>query len=326
MLAVGRIAAEIAARQIYWRSAPLIRAVEKRRAQTAPRLLVDRYRLRDRLGQIGVDDGGAVMVHSSIAALALHNRDRTIANPLVVGRQVLQDLEALVGDGGTLCMPTHPQYPGEPGFMYDKSGLVLRYDPQKTPSRVGMLSNLFLRRKGVHRSQHPLSSLACAGPLAGVLLTDNLRSGRPLPHGRGSAYERFCEHGGLVVSIGVPLIKSMTVLHVAEELRQEHAPIPGFAYDRRFDVRGDGGWSEWTVQERRPEYVRSYALAQLRHDLLSHGILHESTLDGLRVDWANAADVLSYMTERSRKSTYPYYLPALARIGVALPKAQVGAA
>lgn len=321
-MTMGRIAAEIAARQIYWRSAPLIRAVEKRRAQQSTRSLVDRYRLQDRLAQVGVGDEAPVMVHTSIASISLHNRDKTVTNPLVVGRQILQDLTALVGEDGTLCMPSHPQYDGEPGFFYDKSDLVLRYDPAKTPSRVGLLSNLFLRRPEVKRSLHPLSSLACAGPLADTLLAENLNNSAPLPHGRGSAYHRFCELGGLVVSIGVPLVKSMTVLHVAEELRQEHAPIRGFAYERRFDVRVDDGWSEWLVQERRPEYVRSYALAQLRHDLLSQGILHESSFDGVRIDWAKAADVLSYMTQRSQASTYPYYLPALARVGVALPKAQ----
>ncbi len=326
MMTVGRIAAEIAARQIFWRSAPLIRAVEKRRAQMTTRVLVDRYRLRDRLAQIGVGDDVPVMVHASVAALSLHNRDKTVANPLLVGRQLLQDLTSLVGEDGTLCMPSHPQYDGEPGFMYDKSGLVLRYDPKKTPSRVGLLSNLFLRRPEIQRSLHPLSSLACAGPLADTLLADNLHDGQPLPHGSGSAYHRFCELGGLAVSVGVPLFKSMTVLHVAEELRQDHAPIPGFAYERRFDVLTDDGWSAWTVRERRPEYVRSYALGQLRHDLLRHGILHESSIDGVRIDWANCADVLAYMTQRSRSSTYPYYLPALARLGVALPKAEASTA
>jgi aminoglycoside 3-N-acetyltransferase len=245
-------------------------------------------------------------------ALVQKEPARVVTNPLVVAAQLIQDLRALVGPAGTLTMPTHPRYDDDPGFMRDKSNLVMHYDVQATLSTVGLLNNMFLRGGDVMRSRHPLSAVASLGPLTQELLRDNLNEERPLPHGVHSPYYRLCRRGGLVVSLGRPLMKCMTVVHVAEEVRDADWPVRDFFYARRFLVRDRGTEREWTVRERRPEFVRCIGLRQLRRDLLREGVLHESTLGGLRLDWANARDVLDLMTQRNHNSTYPYYLPRTA--------------
>jgi aminoglycoside 3-N-acetyltransferase len=306
---------ELAARQIYWRSPRLVDAYHRHRGSAATTVEIERARLRDRLEQIGVRTGALVMLHSSVVDLALIQNGRTgrlLTNPLAVAAQLIQDLRALVGPAGTLTMPTHPRYDGDPGFMHDKSNLVLPYDVQTTLSTVGLLNNLFLRRTDVLRSRHPLSAVAGLGPLTGELLRDNLNEERPLPHGVHSPYYRFCLRGGLIVSLGRPLMKCMTAVHVAEEVRDDDWPVRDFFYERRFVVRDRGSERVWTVRERRPEFVRCLGLRQLRRDLLREGVLHESTLGGLRLDWANARDVFELMAQRNRNSTYPYYFPRTA--------------
>lgn len=307
------VAAEIAARQVYWRVPRLASLYNRRRERGAVARRVDRARLRDRLSSIGVVAGANVLVHSSIAHLALDAPGaEPAASPLVVASQLLADLLGLVGSGGTLAMPTHPLYRDDPGFMHDKAALELVYEPAKTPSRVGFLTELFRRRPGVLRSRHPLSSLACRGPMAEAWLRDNLDGEAPLPHGHGSAYHRFCESDGLVISIGTPLIKAITVLHVAEELRDREWPVRGFFYERRFVLRESGGDRTIVVRERRPQFVRSLALGQVRRDLLRAGILRESELQGVRIDCASAGAVLAYMSGRQASSSYPYLWPSLA--------------
>lgn len=309
------VAGELVARHVYWRSPSLVRLLGRYRNRRRPATLLDRSELRGRLSELGVREGGLALVHSSIAGLALPGpgNEPAIDNPLLVGSQLLGDLRALLGAEGTLAMPTHPLYRGDTEFLSDKSSLFLEYEPARTPSSVGIMTELLRRKRGCQRSRHPLSSLACLGPLAAELLHENLNERSPLPHGVDSPYYRICRLGGVIVSIGVPLIKSITCIHVAEEVRDAEWPVRDFFYPRRFNVREGSEVRAWTVRERRPEFVRSLALSVLRRDLLREGILVETDLGGVPVHAAAARGVLEYMLARNSRSPYPYVLPKLSR-------------
>jgi aminoglycoside 3-N-acetyltransferase len=116
------------------------------------------------------------------------------------------------------------------------------------------------------------------------------------------------------VSIGVPLIECFTLIHTAEDVRDAEWPVKNFFRERRFRVRSGESCDEWIVRERRPLFARSYSEGQLHRDLLREGILHESRVGTIRVDWASAGDVLSFMLLENSNSTYPYYYPQLSLI------------
>jgi hypothetical protein len=48
-------------------------------------------------------------------------------------------------------------------------------------------------------------------------------------------------------------------------------------------------------------------------DLKAAGILHATTIDGARVDWARSSEVFDFFMSRSRRSSYPYFLTRLVR-------------
>jgi aminoglycoside 3-N-acetyltransferase len=257
------------------------------------------------------------MVHSSLDRLAVVDDGARLPTGQTA-LWLLALLREVVGPEGTLCMPTHPWHRDNPGFMFDKSELVLPYSVRKTPSSVGVLTELFRRSVGTLRSRHPLSSLAANGPRARQLLENNLNGREPLPHGRDSGYHRFCELGGRVVSVGIGLLKVLTVLHVAEEVRDETWPVAGFFYRRHFDVEDETGQrARVTVRERRPEFVRALPLRRVRRDLRAEGILVEGEMAGIPIDVVDAKALLEFMREKQRSSPYPYLLPDLARRGKA---------
>jgi aminoglycoside 3-N-acetyltransferase len=302
--------AEIGARQLYWRS-PWLR--ERAQAVRAPRRTsahADRDAVVERLEAAGVREGALVMIHASLDGLEMGAPTLPGGVPLTgspLAAALLDDLQSLIGARGTLAMPTHPAYRQDPGFMHDKRDLVLSYDPGRTPSKVGLMSELFRRSPGVERSLHPLSSLAARGPEAAGLLRDNLNEQRPLPHGVHSGYYRFCEAGGTVVSINIPLIKAISIAHTPEEVRDGDWEVPDFFYPRRFRVRVPEGEQEWTVRERHPVWVRNICLGQLRRDLLREGIMREGSVGTMRMDSANAGAIYEYMTWRHERSPYPYF-------------------
>jgi aminoglycoside N3'-acetyltransferase len=316
-----RAMVEVLARQVYWRTPRLASIASRRRskARRGPKdgvPTVAASELSQRLHEVAARFNGLLMVHSSLDAFRIRDEKGEIMAAVKAALWLTQELTCAVGPQGTLCMPTHPLYPDSPGFMFDKSDLVLRYQVERTPSSVGLLTEIFRRTASVRRSAHPLSSLAVRGLLAEELLHDNLNDRRPLPHGRDSGYYRFCMRGGGVISLGLGVIKPLTILHVAEEVRDEAWPVPGFFYERQFDVReGQNEPRRVVVRERRPEFVRSLALSLVRQDLLREGVLEEAVVGGIRSDVVHAHGLLELYQHKQRHSTYPYFFPRLARLG-----------
>lgn len=309
--------AEWVARQIYWRIpnwADPLRSSIRRRRGNPPR--VDAARFVEELFQKVPPARGPYLIHSALGGFELLDQKQEPFSKISAAAMLLGQWKHFAGSTGTLCMPTHPRYDENPGFMYDKSELVLTYDVRRTPSSVGLLSELFRRQPDCLRSLHPLSSVAARGPLAAQLLAANLNERRPLPHGIDSPYYRICEAGGTVVGIGLPLVKSMTILHVAEEVRDEDWPVKDFFYARRFRVIDEhGSPRDAIVRERRPEFVRSLILSQVRRDLRSAEILSEFSIGGVPCATADARGVLEFLADRQRVSTYPYWWPSAARFG-----------
>ncbi len=145
---------------------------------------------------------------------------------------------------------------------------------------------------------------------------NNLNEEKPLPHGIYSGYYRFCQRNGLVISIGVPLGRYLTLIHVAEEVRDQQWPIADFFEEQEYFVRIDGENRRSVVRQRRPEYgMFCLCMRKLHRDLCNAGILHEGAVGSVRVDWARAGEVFEYMMARNEQSSYPYYWPWLVRKG-----------
>jgi aminoglycoside N3'-acetyltransferase len=313
------LVAERLARQVYWSSPRLRSWANRLRPRSRPMAQVaDRREFKDYLRQVGVTEGALVMAHTSVSGLTLAEPSQqrfTHGAPALVARQLLDDLLELLGETGTLVMPTHAVYQrGDECLRRSDPGLPVRYDPAETPCGVGLANELFRRWKGVQRSLHPYNTLAAHGPLASELLRDNLNRSRPLAHGVHSGYYRFCQNRGVVVSIGVPLGRCLTLIHVAEDVRDEDWPIKGFFVERQYAVRIDGLDEVYVVRQHHPKYLESCLCARkMRRDLVGEGILHEGSIGSVRVDWACSNEVLDYLMSRNRKSAYPYYWPRLVR-------------
>lgn len=299
--------AEVSARQVYWRVQPLQKLYKKLRApKTSALRYIDLDRLAVALSSVGVCKGACLMVHSSIDGLGLRVKGKQIDNKLQVASELLKFLEMVIGESGTLVMPTHPHYRDDPGFMFDKSKIILTYDPARTPSKVGLLTEVFRRSSGALRSYHPLSSVVAKGPRAKEIVGDFPHEG-DLPHGLNSPYKRFYDADGIVIGINVSFINSLTMVHVAEELRDDKWPVSDFFYGRNFNIVKENENIPLIVRERRPTWVRYISLRALNKDLIQQGVIDSQLVDGISVDRARAKAVVDYMLAKNARSTYPYF-------------------
>lgn len=95
-----------------------------------------------------------------------------------------------------------------------------RFDVRTTPTSVGILPTLFLRRPGVIRSLHPTHSLAAYGPDAAAFTAGHERFDSPCD--RRSPWGRLYDRHGKILFLGVS-IRCNTFLHGVEE----RLPVPG---------------------------------------------------------------------------------------------------
>jgi aminoglycoside 3-N-acetyltransferase-4 len=144
------------------------------------------------LGDLGVEKGGVLLVHTSFRA----------TRPVEGGPLgLIRALRAALGPDGTLVMPSWTGDGDAP------------FDPDATPAAedLGVVADAFWRLPGVERSAHPFAC-AAAGPLAVRVISDPL----PLPpHIPASPVGRVHELNGQVLLLGVGH-DADTTLHLAE--------------------------------------------------------------------------------------------------------------
>lgn len=253
-----------------------------------PTKKLDREVLARNLAAIGVQPGGLVMVHSGAVGLAK------------VGWEPAEFLDFLcdyLGPHGTLAMPTHP-------VLSEKSGR-LAYDVKRSPSSVGMVSELFRRRAGVVRSECPYSAAAAIGPLADELIRDHRRSFAP--HDALSPYAKLGELQGQALCVACPLVR-LTILHVAEDVCRETLHIPDFYEERVIVVRQAGREEERSIHTRAGWLWWYLALSRWQRDMWRHGFVRAARPEGLSLLAVSAAPVIQWMTDDARRgrSLYPW--------------------
>ena len=156
-------------------------------------MMVTREHLISDLSRLGVAAGGVMMVHSSLRSIGtVEGGAETVVDAL---------LESL-GTQGTLVVPTFTfSAPSQPGFIFD---------PARTPSEMGAISEATRQREEALRSIHVFHSIAAIGPMAEQIATA----------GGASAWDDDSPmgqiaNGGQFLLLGVPYSR-LTAIHLVE--------------------------------------------------------------------------------------------------------------
>jgi aminoglycoside 3-N-acetyltransferase len=160
-------------------------------------------------------DFAILMVHSSIN----HMKPMYNDNPL----EFVQMLREFCGPDRTLAMPAF--YFGDPNIggasaTFEKNP---RFDLRRTPSQMGLATEIFRRTKGVRQSRHPIYRVSALGPLAEALTKGHENA--ETAFGRGSPFDVMTAHETLILGIGKP-IEVLTHIHHVEDLMGDRFPVP----------------------------------------------------------------------------------------------------
>ncbi len=170
--------------------------------------------LRDDFEALGIEKGMVLLVHSSLSALGW------VCGGAVA---VIIALQEVLGETGTLVMPTHSTDLSEPSqwknppvpesWWQTIRETMPAYDPHLTPTRsMGKIAETFRKQKDVLRSGHPQSSFCACGPQASYIINNH-----SLAYGMGesSPLARIYDLQGYVLLLGVEH-SSNTSIHLAE--------------------------------------------------------------------------------------------------------------
>ena len=202
---------------------------------------VTRDWLRRDLAALGIQSGAVLMVQASLSKLGW-----------IIGGAptVVAALRDIVGNSGTLVMPTFCSSNTEPGNwrappVPESWWPIIRaempgFDPATTPSRImGAIPEYFRTLPEIHRSAHPAQSWAAQGPLAAqITAAHSLDCG----NGDNTPLGRCYELSRHVLCLAT---KRTTALHLAD-YRSEW---PGKYARRSGSATMSGGVRQWTEYE-----------------------------------------------------------------------------
>jgi aminoglycoside 3-N-acetyltransferase len=164
------------------------------------------------LEDIGLPDGAAVLVHSSLSSFG-HVQGGAEA--------VIDALLEAVGADGTVLVPT---LTGHERLSRDNPPF---FDPDQSEIWTGIIPNTFVKYPQAVRSLHPTHSVAAIGPAAVDLTSDHQYSVTPCddtsPYGKLAKLEN-----GYVLFLGVDHRSSTMLHHVEEVVGVPYHMQPGF--------------------------------------------------------------------------------------------------
>lgn len=244
------------------------------------------------LRRVGIRADDAVMVHSSYDRFTGFR-----GRPL----DAITRLQHAVGPEGTILMPTFP-FDGL-AVDYVARGEVL--DVAHTPSRVGLLTEVFRRLPDVVRSAHPTHPVAAWGARAEEMVADHHLARTPC--GRGTPFARLLDCDGKILLLGTG-IEAMSFFHTVEEFLEPVMPFTPFTREI-FSLRCRDKDGTILVTHTRlwdPHYARRRNPVKLAAALRSSGAWKKDRLGMLNLSLLRAKDVFETLRRLADQGEYCY--------------------
>jgi len=221
---------------------------------------IDRRAMVKAFRRLGLGEGDTVCVHTAMRSLGY-----IVGGP----NEIIEALMETVGPEGCIMMPSFP-IRGSMASYLDEGEV---YDVRETPSRTGVLPEIFRRRTDVHRSLHPTNPLAAWGRGAEELLRDHDRS--LTPFGYETPYGRLVERDrSYILMLG-------THIHSLLHHLQERVEFPNLFLDEERVVPfvdADGIRREMRTKVMRPRVPYFIAIPSAAEEKQDWAILHDFAL------------------------------------------------
>lgn len=243
------------------------------------------------LSRIGVRKGDTLMLHSSWRPL-----NGFSGSPA----QFCAALRDHLGPEGLLVMPSLT-YHNMSSAEFLASGKPM--DVRRSPSAMGLLTEVFRRGKGVVRSPSPTHPLLAWGRDADGFLQGHELTDRPF--GPTSPFARLLERDAMLLCLDVGF-SSITFTHFVEDRLQETLPVPLYDQQIMTGIVIDTNARRLEC----PTRVLSHTANALRREsrlidyLTGKGTLHAARLGNSHYTWIRAGKLTEGAEDLARHGTH----------------------
>ena len=246
------------------------------------------------LSRVG-DDFEILMVHSSVN----HMKPMYVGTPL----ELVQMLLDWCGPQRTLVMPAF--YFGDAGLgAYETFRLKPRFDLRRTPSQMGLATELFRRWPGAVQSRHPVYRMSAIGPLAQALAHRHEFASSPA--GLGTPFEFMAKRNTRIIGIGKPM-QVLTQAHHVEGVMGDEFPVPSVVHEPLPMTLVEGAQEIPFLLTRR-SYQGRFNIWRLRK-IMDRESLQEWRFHHVQLFATSAREVTESQVTAARKGVTLYELP-----------------
>lgn len=257
----------------------------------------DPDKLIRQLRKIGVSEGSTLVVHSSWLP---HNGFRGKPADLV------KTLKAAVGESGLLVMTSLP-YQNMSSAQWLASGKPMNV--RRSPSMMGLVSEVFRRSEGVRRSLSATHPLLAWGRDAERFVEGHEKTDRPF--GAGSPFARILERDAIVLGFDAPF-STFTFHMYVEDQFADRLPIPlyepGLHSGKVIDYAGTESVQTIRVPSALANRHRRLDRIIARHE--QNGALGRARLGNTQLVWIRASAMLQGVKELIDSGQHFYDTPA----------------
>ena len=244
------------------------------------------------LRRLGIATGDTLFVHSSLDQFGAF-----LGKPM----DIIGALQEAVGQTGTLLMPSLPFRGSAVEYVREHR----LFDVGRTPSQMGLLTELFRRSPEVIRSIHPTHAVVAWGARASEMLDAHCEAATPC--GRQTPYGRLLDHAGKILFLGTD-ISVMTFFHTVEEILEPRMPFSPFTKEV-FELESRDSQNNSIISRTRlfePHYSQRRRLEKLVPVLKQRGSWRYARIGGMRVILLRADEVLEACCALAGRGIYCY--------------------
>jgi aminoglycoside 3-N-acetyltransferase len=243
--------------------------------------------------------GDVLIVHSSYEQLSKFD-----VSPL----EIINLLKSLVGGTGTLVMPAFPVLSTKSAAVKGKHSEFFLYDKNSKICSTGLIPAMFLRTANVERSEFPYNTLAASGREARQMFEHNLTT--DLAHGAGSSWHYCFEQEAKVLLLGVNPSKTLTIVHVAEDLMDLSWPIKEWFEPKDVMIKSNAKLIKFTARLRRQFWSRFMASEYRTKWFRDNKLLIDYSNADLKVSFVpNSKTLVEAVINNMKRKKNMFFLP-----------------
>jgi len=254
----------------------------------------DQRQLLAALREVGVGAGDSVMLHSAF-------------NPSHGFRGSIEQLTdafiEAIGPEGHLLMVSLPYRTATVDYLQT----YRTFDVRKTPSMMGLVSELFRRRPDVVRSLHPTHPVLVRGPRAEWFVEAHPEC--LYPCGPGSPFDRLAAADGKAVFFNVP-VETYTFFHYLEHLVSGSLPFSLYT-STAFHlpvVDRSGQTRQMETHAFAREAIKRRRFSILESTLRARGLIRQCRVGATRIEALRVRDSVACVLEMAAQGKYFYDL------------------